>query len=52
MRPELERFALAMLIRPFVALVVFLIAAYVARLILRFIPNGKVKSFLTRRVGS
>lgn len=51
MSAEQETFALAMFLKPFVAVVFLLIAVYLSKVILRFIPEGRVKRLLTRRIG-
>jgi hypothetical protein len=43
--------ALLFILKPLVAFVILLVVALIARLVLRFIPEGKAKRLLTRRVG-
>jgi hypothetical protein len=51
MSSEQETFFLALAVKPFVAFVVMLVAALIARAILVKLPEGKLKSLLSRRVG-
>lgn len=45
-------FLLSLLIKPFVALVLFFVASLLSRfVILPLIPDGRVKRLLTRRAG-
>lgn len=48
---EQEGFFMAMLIKPFVAFSMLFVAVILGRLILSKIPEGRVKSLLSRRVG-
>lgn len=47
----MEPWVLGAVIKPFVALALFLAAAIVARVITRLIPEGRLKRLLLRRVG-
>lgn len=51
MPAEQEGFFLAMALKPLFAIVLFAFVAVLARLILRAIPDGKLKQLLSRRVG-
>ncbi len=51
MSEEQEMWMLGLVFKPAIAFVFFLVAAILARLILRLIPNGKLKKLLSRRVG-
>ena len=48
---EQQGFFLAMLIKPLVAFTMIFAAVYLGRLILNRLPNGKLKTLLSRRVG-
>jgi hypothetical protein len=41
----------AMLIKPFLAFVLFGLALWLARLLMRWIPDGRIKRLLTRPIG-
>lgn len=41
----------AMVFKPLVALVLFGLALFVARLVMRLIPEGRIKRLLTRPIG-
>jgi len=47
----MEPWQLALLIKPFGILGFWLLAAVIARVIMRRIPDGRVKRLLSRRVG-
>lgn len=47
----MEPWQLALLIKPFGIVIFWLVAAVIARVIMRRIPDGKLKRLLSRRVG-
>jgi len=47
----MENWQIALLVKPFGAVIPWLVACYLARLIMRKIPEGKLKRLLSRRVG-
>jgi hypothetical protein len=47
----MQNWQLALLIKPFGILAFWLVAAVIARLVMRMIPDGKIKRLLSRRVG-
>jgi hypothetical protein len=47
----MQNWQLALLIKPFGVLAFWLVAAVIARLVMRMIPDGKIKRLLSRRVG-
>lgn len=51
MPAEQENFLIAMAIKPLIAIVFFVFVAILARLILRALPEGRLKRLLSRRVG-
>ena len=42
---------LGLLLKPFILFALFFTAAVIARVVLHFIPEGRVKRLLTRRAG-
>lgn len=48
---EQEGFFMAMLLKPFVMIVLMLVVMILARLIMSRIPEGRVKRLLSRRIG-
>ncbi len=47
----MENWQIALLVKPFGAVLPWLVACYLARLVMRKIPEGKLKRLLSRRVG-
>lgn len=47
----MEPWQLALLIKPFGIVIFWLVAVLIARVLMRYIPDGKVKRLLSRRVG-
>lgn len=47
----MSEFAWALLLKPFAAFTVLLVAALTARGILKAVPDGRFKRLLTRRLG-
>lgn len=47
----MQNWQLALLIKPFGVLAFWLVAAVVARYLMRLIPEGKWKRLLSRRIG-
>lgn len=48
---EQEGFFIALLLKPFVLIVLFVAVAVLARLIMSRIPEGRLKRLLAKRVG-
>jgi hypothetical protein len=51
MSSEQETFYLALAVKPFVAFAVMLVASLIGRAILHKLPDGKLKTLLSSRVG-
>jgi hypothetical protein len=47
----MENWQIALLVKPFAIVGFWLVAAVVARLVMRLVPDGKLKRLLSRRVG-